>query len=470
MLCLNDQTILKGCDRPPVPREPDEITARRQALGERLAAFRQAAGLTQGQLARRAFCDRTTIAHIEKGRRLPDERFWRAVDDTCQAEGALLAEFAELETAKHAVAARRHADAVAAARVRAVTGARAAPVQWAARPADDSFVGHIVDMAADESSQFLTWAEDENVGELTLEQLHTQIRRISHAYLKAPTGPLFLRTRELRDRAFNLLAGQQRPSHARELYSAAGWSLTVLAWMSVDLGRPDAADDHAAAAWLCAERADHDGLRAWVRATQRFGAFWQNNYGKAAEYAADGLRYATGTAALYLASAYAVDLARIGQHEQAWDALRQAWTVAETADPTQDELAGPFTCPLDRASGTFWSDTQLTLGAAEPALDHADRAIATFETTPAARRDLAVERVVRLQKVRAHLALNQLDGAEDALAPVLDTAPEHRVRPLLMRMDEVYAASRHPSDPITTRIRSEVRAFQQAATSQDLAP
>jgi hypothetical protein len=115
--------------------------------------------------------------------------------------------------------------------------------------------------------------------------------------------------------------------------------------MSVDLSRPDAAEDHTAAAWLCAERADHDGLRAWVRATQHQAARWQDDFGRAAEYAADGLRYATGTAALILASAYAMDLARSGQHEQAWDALRQAWAVAETADPTQDELAGPFTCP-----------------------------------------------------------------------------------------------------------------------------
>jgi hypothetical protein len=81
-----------------------------------------------------------------------------------------------------------------------------------------------------------TWAGDENVGELTLEQLHTQIRQISHVYLKAPTKPVFLRTRELRDRALALLTGQQRPSHTRELYAAAGWSLAGL-----DVGGPQPA-------------------------------------------------------------------------------------------------------------------------------------------------------------------------------------------------------------------------------------
>jgi transcriptional regulator with XRE-family HTH domain len=458
-----------------MPREPDEITTRRHALGERLAVFRQAAGLTQDQLARQAYCDRTTLAHIEKGRRPANERFWRAVDDTCHAEGALLAEFQDLETAKHAAEQRRHAHAIAAARARAVAGARPAAARWAARPADDGFcgfVGHSVDMAADESREFVAWAEDENVGELTLEQLHAQIRRISHAYLKAPTGPLFLRTRDLRDRAFTLLAGQQRPSHARELYAAAGWSLTVLAWMSVDLGRPDAAKDHARAAWLCAQRAEHDSLRAWVRATQHTTAFWQDDFGRAAQYAADGSQYATGSVALFLASAYALDLARNGQQERASKALRQAWQVAETAETQGDELGGPFSCSLDRAGG-LWSDTQLTLSVADAALEHADRAVAAFESIPPTQRNWGSERMVRLQQVRAHLALGQLDGAELALAPVLDTAPEHRVRPLLVRMNDVYtaaAATRHASDPIVTRIQSEVRAFQQAAATQELAP
>lgn len=182
-------------------------------------------------------------------------------------DGVLVAGFLEIDQAKHLYEQRRHAEAIADARRRAVTSLQSAPSQPVARLPQGDLSAHIVVMTADESSRFLAWAEDENVGELTLEQLDAQIRRISHAYLKVPTGPLFVRTRELRDRAFSLLSGQQRPSHARELYAAAGWTLTVLAWMSVDLGRPDAAEDHARAAWLCAERAEHNGLRGWVRAT-----------------------------------------------------------------------------------------------------------------------------------------------------------------------------------------------------------
>jgi hypothetical protein len=61
--------------------------------------------------------------------------------------------------------------------------------------------------AADESAHFLAWAEASNTGDLTVEEMHSDIRRIAHSYLKVPTLPLFARARAIRDHAFTLLAG-----------------------------------------------------------------------------------------------------------------------------------------------------------------------------------------------------------------------------------------------------------------------
>jgi tetratricopeptide (TPR) repeat protein/DNA-binding XRE family transcriptional regulator len=83
-----------------VAREPEELVDMRRVLGAQLAAFRQAAELSQGQLARVAVVDRTTVAHIEKGRSRGDERFWTVVDAKCRAGGALLAGFHAWEAAK----------------------------------------------------------------------------------------------------------------------------------------------------------------------------------------------------------------------------------------------------------------------------------------------------------------------------------------------------------------------------------
>ncbi len=82
-------------------REPEAVAELRRSLGTQLATFRLAAELTQGQLAKIALCDRTTIVHIEKGRARADERFWQTVDAACDAGGAILAAYFELEAAKN---------------------------------------------------------------------------------------------------------------------------------------------------------------------------------------------------------------------------------------------------------------------------------------------------------------------------------------------------------------------------------
>lgn len=83
-----------------VTRELDTIAEQRRVLGRRLATFRQAAELTQAQLAIEMTYDRSTVAHVERGRGGADIRFWQAADVACRADGALLNAFHEFETSK----------------------------------------------------------------------------------------------------------------------------------------------------------------------------------------------------------------------------------------------------------------------------------------------------------------------------------------------------------------------------------
>ena len=313
--------------------------------------------------------------------------------------------------------------------------------------------------AGDESIELLSLAEESNVGDLTVEQLHADLLRIAQNYLHTPIRPHFVRGRAIRDRAFRLLAGRQSPTQSRDLYAAAGWAITLLAWMSVDLGRPDVAERHTRTAWACAEAADHDVLRAWIRATQHTAAFWQDDFAGAAEYAQDGLRYATGTSALFLASAASVDLARSGRPDLAREMLRKAGRLSVTA--ADSEPGGVFLCTAERAEG-IWSDAYLALGEARQTLEHADRAVTRFEASPYPRRNVGAERMARLQQAKARLALGQLDGAAEALEPVLNTPLEYRVRPLLHRISEAavmtapYARTREGR-----QIREQIREFTQ---------
>jgi hypothetical protein len=313
--------------------------------------------------------------------------------------------------------------------------------------------------AGDESATMLSVAEESNVGDLTVEQLHADIHRVCQEYLRMPTKDLFLRSRSVRDRAFRLLTGRQSPGQSRELYTAAGWALIMLGWMSVDLGRPDLAENHTRTAWACAEAADHADLRAWVRATQHTAAFWQDDFSRAAEYAESGLQFATGSSRLFLASALAVDLARTGRIDQARTALTTAQRMPERYG--EYELAGPLLCTPARAEG-LWSDAHLALGRAGKTLEHAEHSMAEFEQSPPAHRNPGAERMVRLQQVKAHLELGQLDGALAALTSVIDTPAEFRMRPLIHRMSEVGAMTRterYTSEPAAAEIQVAAREF-----------
>jgi transcriptional regulator with XRE-family HTH domain/tetratricopeptide (TPR) repeat protein len=99
----------------------------RRVLGGQLAAFRQATGLSQARLAKATFCDRTSLAHIEKGRSRGDERFWTLADERCGAQGVLLAGFRAWESARqdHEVRAREALLAEARAKAEALRAAAA---------------------------------------------------------------------------------------------------------------------------------------------------------------------------------------------------------------------------------------------------------------------------------------------------------------------------------------------------------
>ncbi len=93
-------------------------------LGQRLAASRRAARLSQTALGGLIGCVRSTVSHIERARRRSDRTFWRLADQHCRADGELLAAFDALEAAE--------ADYLARCEVQAGPG-RAGPADGVAR-------------------------------------------------------------------------------------------------------------------------------------------------------------------------------------------------------------------------------------------------------------------------------------------------------------------------------------------------
>src|SRR5262245_2563530 len=149
----------------------------RVRFAEQLTALRLRAGLSLAGVATAAHVARGYVHHLEHGRRWPSQRVAEALDAAASADGALLA-------------GGKAAD-------RAGSPDRAA----GSAPADPENVTAALVAAADESARLLTWAEASNLGELTVEQMHSEIRWITSHYLKVPTMPLFARARTIRDQA-----------------------------------------------------------------------------------------------------------------------------------------------------------------------------------------------------------------------------------------------------------------------------
>ncbi|MGH3975438.1 MAG: hypothetical protein ACRDS9_19220, partial [Pseudonocardiaceae bacterium] len=217
------------------------------------------------------------------------------------------------------------------ARAEVTTVELTGPVPVDSEPVEDLAVQREVAMAAAESARFGQFAEQSNIGPHTLEQFRADLARIATTYTNRPVYPQFVELRALRNRAFELLEGRQYPEQSRELYVVAGALCGMLANASFHLGWLPAAETQARTAFLCAELAGNNALRAWVRGTQSLVAYWDERPRDAVQLAVDGWRYVpeTGTSRVRLASLEARAHARMRDQRATENALGRAEQARE---------------------------------------------------------------------------------------------------------------------------------------------
>ena len=103
---------------------------------------------------------------------------------------------------------------------------------------------------------------------VVLEQFQADTSKLALKYSTAAPADVLREVRDLRIGAFHALTAR-RQAKEKDLYLVAGYLSGILAYAVLDLGHPDAAMTNTRSAWMCGERAGHNGLRAWVRGTQR---------------------------------------------------------------------------------------------------------------------------------------------------------------------------------------------------------
>jgi hypothetical protein len=326
-------------------------------------------------------------------------------------------------------------------------------------------------MSTEESARFVRGTSG-GVDHDVLDQLGADVRQLATDYLARPPLLLFRPLSRLRAEVFDMLDRRQRPGLLPPLYAVAGRLCALLAHASADLGHSYAAETHTRTAWLCADLADDDSLRAYVRWVQSNVAFWDGDYRRAAQIAHSGQRYATkGSNLLRLASQEARAWAACGETTEVERALALAARTRER--PIVDDQAGVFRFDPGKAA-YYASEVRLALGGtanAQLAVQDATEALSLFEQAPEAHRSPEFVAAARLDLANAHLALSDLDSAAGQLRMVLRLPVESRTEPIVGRVTaagETLRSSKFTHSGLALELRDEIALFRAYPARRDL--
>lgn len=245
---------------------------------------------------------------------------------------------------------------------------------------------------------------------------------------------------------------RQQPAQTRDLYLIAGIASGLMAKASHDLGAPHDAMTHARTGYACADNAGHDGLRAWTRGLQALITYWSGRLEDSVLYTQLGAEAAArsrGTAGVWLASSEARSLAALNRLEDAHNALVRATEARDRVQPDElDSLGG--LCTFSRPRQLYYAADALVWGG-ETEANHTERlaleALDAYADAPDEDRAFGDESGTRSALAVARVLLREIDGAAEALAPVLELPPPKRIHGIVTSVEHVRSALRAVEDP-----------------------
>jgi transcriptional regulator with XRE-family HTH domain len=291
--------------------------------------------------------------------------------------------------------------------------------------------------AATESLFFARSATETGLASDTLDQLRWEIERLAADYVHAPLQSVFADLINVRNSTFDLLRARHRPSDARELYFLAGVVCDLLAQSSNDAGNPRAARTQLRAAWTCAQLSDHDPLRAWIHGTASLVEDWADNPEKAIQLAVRGRRFkASRKSRVRLAAMQARAAARSGHHDRVNDALVQLRLAEDARHDEDDVVAIGGTLSFPEAKQHYYlGRTYGLIGKYAAAEEASQLAIKSYRNGPTDERSYGDEALAQVDVVNARLATGDLEGADQAIAPIVELPVSLRIGPIDSALD-----------------------------------
>jgi hypothetical protein len=305
-----------------------------------------------------------------------------------------------------------------------------------------------------------------NVDDVQVDDLWSDLNFLGSAYTRTAPDSVLGQLAVVEERTAALLKGRQRPKQTQDLLLVGAKCAAMMAWIAGDLGRYRLSRELNSAAWLYTQYADDFLARRWVRTSQARVAFWAGNGVESAKLAADGLNYQAGgrltDAPLILAEARGWSSVRA--EPQVLDAIAR-WTSIEDPELGAGGEDQFFNITKDRRH--YMAGTSLlSVGQASAALREFGTAREAYEKLSLENRWEAMDPMIRIDTGRAHLLLDDLDGAAAQVEPLLiaDVGRQpDMVRAMLRVLATELAGPRWRSVP-TARNLAEALVDAQAST------
>lgn len=399
-------------------------------FGELVGSLRRGRGLSLADLASATYVSRGWVNNVEAGRRWPARSWVEQVERECGAIGELVPAWDRIERQR----------------------------------SSDGAIRSILTKSVRESELLLASEPDA----VDLDRMQQSVADLSVAYLSNPAEPMLRQGMLLRQEFVRrLTSGAVRPQELLDIYDALSRISGILAYAAVDLGHPDAAAVHAHTTFRMADDAGDNELRAWARGTQALIARFDQHFDKSQEFIEDGLKYAgLGTSEVRLLCGAAQTAANLGDIDGALTYIDSAKGARDRAGvDTVEGLFGfsPAKQAYYSGSALMWLPDRKALTIAE---ESAGTAIAMWEHEPVEQRSLDDEALAHVYAATARLQLGEVDGALEAVRPVLDLPADRQIswiRKRVGNLADILTDDRFHGSVTAASARAELRAYSDGA-------
>jgi hypothetical protein len=256
-------------------------------------------------------------------------------------------------------------------------------------------------------------------------------------------GPViaFAEARRLRNLACQMAERTRRPRELADIYMVAGASSALMASIAFDLGQWDAARSLAQSATQYADIAGHTSLESWTWGLQATLANWRGDLPAALDAFDRGMLIApAGAPRRRLRYIAARTRSALGDPGGVMELLRDGQLDREAADAVRDEMehvvGGEFAFDDARATACA-AAAWLEVKDGERAESDARAALQLYESLAEADRPFSPVNGLQIDISAARALRADIDGAHEALAPVLQLEPSKRNAALTGRMEAV---------------------------------